>query len=302
MGKVWDVRAKRFVDERAVAAVAAGAELVLLGETHDNADHHAVQARLVRAMVAAGRKPAVAFEMLDTDQQSKVDAAIAADPRSPDAVARAIHWSEGGWPDFAIYRPLFSVVAEAGLPIVAANLSRAQARSVVRGGASTLAPAVRAVLDRAGALPADAQKDMREEMKSSHCGELPDSLLDPMVTMQRVRDAQLAERLLAAPPSAGAVLIAGTGHVRTDRGVPSYLAREAPRRTVLAVGMLEVVPEATSPEAYAAQFGVETLPLDFVVFTPAAAREDPCEELRQHHRGGGQGGAEPKPVPGERAL
>ena len=49
-GRIWDVRAARFVDSDALTRRLAGARYVLLGEKHDNPDHHQIQAALVRAM------------------------------------------------------------------------------------------------------------------------------------------------------------------------------------------------------------------------------------------------------------
>jgi uncharacterized iron-regulated protein len=282
VGRIWDARQARWADADQVEAAASRANFVLLGETHDNPDHHLLQARLLRAMASRGRRPAVGFEMLDTEQQAKVDRALASAPRDADAVARAVGWSRSGWPDFALYRPVFAAALEAGLPLVAANLTRKRAHDVVAYGTAALAPRVAEILDRAGPLPDEVARALREEMRESHCGELPDSMLEPLVLMQRARDAQLAERLLDSA-GRGAVLVAGAGHVRADRGVPVYLAREAPSRTALAIAFLEVSPEKRQPADYRDEFGSGSLPFDYVFFTPATAREDPCQQLRRHH-------------------
>src|SRR5437868_5417762 len=71
IGRMWNGTA--FVDEQALDAAVRSAHFVLLGETHDNPDHHALQARLVR-VAADRRKPAIVFEMLDVGQQPAVDA------------------------------------------------------------------------------------------------------------------------------------------------------------------------------------------------------------------------------------
>ena len=279
-GRIWDVRGGRFIEEVAFHAALARAHFVALGETHDNPLHHELQARALAAMVAAGRRPAVAFEMLDLAQQPQVDSVLTGSPpHDPDALAKAVGWADTGWPDFALYRPVFATALAAELPIVAANLSRKQVRAVVKSGASTLTPAVRQLLDRAGPLPEAAAQEIRDEMWESHCRELPRSMLDPFVTMQRARDAQLAERVLAARGD-GAVLIAGSGHARTDRAVPSYLAREAPDRSRAAVAFLEVSETRRTPADYADAFGPGGLPFDYVVFTPAQQREDPCAGFR----------------------
>jgi len=280
-GRTFDVRAGRFADLPALEAALPSADFVLLGETHDNPDHHVLQARLLGALVAAGRRPAVAFEMLDLQQQAAVDAALARAPRDPDALAEAVGWAKSGWPAFSLYRPVFAAALQAGLPIVAVNLTRKQAREVVSRGVDALTPAVRALLEREGPLPEEEARKLRVEMDESHCKELPGSMLDPMVLMQRARDATMATRLAEAARPAG-VLVLGTGHARLDRGVPAHLALVAPGRRSVSVAFLEVDPEKRTPGAYAADFHAGGLPFDYVVFTPAAAREDPCESLRKH--------------------
>ena len=55
----------------------------------------------MRALGQAGRKPALAFEMLDVSQQSKVDASLASAPGDADALALAVDWAKSGWPDWA---------------------------------------------------------------------------------------------------------------------------------------------------------------------------------------------------------
>jgi uncharacterized iron-regulated protein len=281
VGRIWDVRGRRWADEATLVASVSRADFVLLGETHDNADHHVFQARLIRAVADAGRRPAVAFEMLDAQQQPTVDAALAASPRDPDALARAVGWARSGWPDFALYRPVFAAALDAGLPVLAVNLPRREAHEVVARGVTALAPPVRRILERAGPLSETAAQALREEMSESHCGALPESMLDGMVLMQRARDAEMAERLLSGAGSGGGVLVAGAGHVRTDRAVPAHLAREAPGRSIVAVCFLEVSSRRSDPESYRDAFGADALPCDFAVFTPQAERSDPCEGLRE---------------------
>ena len=57
VGRNWDTRAQAFVTRDALIQRAAGARLVLLGEIHDNADHHRLQAEVLAALLKAGRTP-----------------------------------------------------------------------------------------------------------------------------------------------------------------------------------------------------------------------------------------------------
>jgi uncharacterized iron-regulated protein len=121
---------------------------------------------------------------------------------------------------------------------------------------------------------------MEREIRDAHCGELPDTMVPSMVTAQRARDAQLAERLLATQRD-GAVLIAGTGHVRSDRGVPAYLAVRAPGVVIASVAFVEVASGRLAPADYAERFGAARLPFDYVWFTTRADDADPCAKLRR---------------------
>ncbi len=283
-GRFWDVRGARWVDEATVEAAVTRADFALLGETHDNPEHHRLQARFLHAIVATGRRPAVAFEMLNASQQPIVDAAVRGNPRSADALAKAVGWANSGWPEFSMYRPIFQEALDAGLPIVATDLSRERARDVVRDGVSVLEPPVRAMLERQRPLPDPVLKAYRQEMYESHCKQLPESMLDPMVLMQRARDAEIAYHVVEAGKERGAVLIAGSGHTRDDRAVPAFIRQEAPGRSVVALGFLEVAPGEVSPEQYASGFATGKLPFDYVGFTVRAEREDPCKDIEKKIR------------------
>jgi uncharacterized iron-regulated protein len=278
VGKIWDQRGQRFVDEAALSTAIAGADY----EMHDNPDHHVLQARLVRAIGGAGERPALAFEMMEEDDQPAIEAAIAREPRDPDEIARAVDWKSSGWYDFAMYRPIFAAGLDAGMPIVGANLPVALAKAVAFEGPDALTPALRAALAKAEPLPPEVVASLRTEMKAAHCdAPMPEKILDRLALAQRARDAQMALRLVDAGAS-GAILVTGNGHARVDRGVPASLARESPGRNVVSVGLFEVTPGKAEPALYATEFGEGPLPFDFVVFTPAAEREDPCAALRGH--------------------
>lgn len=251
VGRIWDVRRGQWVDEPALLEDLSRARFVLLGERHDNADHHRLQAELVRRLTDSGRKPVLAFEMLDVEQQPAVDASLARAPQDPDALAQAVAWDKSGWPDWSLYRPIFAVGTERGLPIIGANLPRSQVKELVMRGPEALPQETWARLGLDTPLPEDVARAMRAEMHESHCGHLPEAMLDPMVLAQRARDAQMADRLLATAPDDGALLITGAGHARTDRGVPAQLARRAPDLPVRSVAFLEVSPDAHEPRAYA---------------------------------------------------
>jgi uncharacterized iron-regulated protein len=277
-GRIWDVRAARFVERDALARRLADARYVLLGEKHDNPDHHQIQAALVRAMLASGRRPAVAFEQLTADQAPALARHLASAPRDAAGLAEAVNWKRSGWPDFALYQPIVEAALNAGVPVVAGNLGTATIRSVARGEPGAVPPELSARYGLDRPLAPAAQARLTAEIRDAHCGHLPAARVDSMVLAQRARDATLADSLVSRADADGGVLIAGVGHVRADHGVPLYLAARtpgAPSVPIVVVAPLEAREGLTKPEDYAAQFD-GALPFDFVWFTPRMDYKDPC--------------------------
>ena len=48
VGKVWNVREQRFISQTELLSDLTAVEYVLLGEKHDNRDHHELQAEVIR--------------------------------------------------------------------------------------------------------------------------------------------------------------------------------------------------------------------------------------------------------------
>ncbi len=271
VGRIWEPDRAAFVSSDELVARAAAASYVLLGERHDHGDHHRLQARVLRGLVRARRTPALAVEMVDVDEQPLLDRA----PVEPDAFATAIGWDARGFAPFSSYRPVFEAALGDELRVLGANLPHAKAKAVARGGLGVLDEETRRRLSLDAPVPADEARSRQEEIRVSHCDSLPPRLLPTMADAQRARDAQMAEVLAQVPVAQGAVLIAGAGHARRDRGVPAHLARKLPGATILSIAFVEVEHDKSNIEDYGA------LPYDAVWFTPRLDDLDPCRAFRK---------------------
>jgi len=286
-GRIWQPEAARFVTPEAVVAALGQARFVLLGEKHDNPDHHRIQAWLVGSMIAAGRRPALAFEMFASDQQAALDEHLAARPKDAAGIGAAVNWAKSGWPDWELYQPIAQAALDGGAAILAANLPRPLRRALARTGVSALGAERVAALGLDRPLPEELAGPLREEIAVSHCGQLPASMIGPMATVMTARDAQMAEVLRRGARLIGhdgAVLITGKGHARNDRGVPFHLRRGDGAASIVSLGLVEVAEGVTEPAAYAEILGAEPLPFDFVWFTPVADPEDPCAKFAEQLR------------------
>lgn len=242
-------------------AAAAKSSVVFLGEQHDNPAHHAVQAQWVAALGPT----AIVFEMLTDAQASAVS-----DENRRDATVleAALGWEAAGWPDFDMYFPIFEAAPEAF--IFGAGVPRERLRDLMAEDLQAVAGAdlsERFALD----IPLDAEEQIAREtlQREAHCNALPEELMPRMVSVQRLRDAVLADRALEALSRHGApvVVITGNGHARMDWGAPALLKIAAPDVAVYALGQ---------SEAGQGPSGV----FDSLTDGPAVDRGDPCDAFK----------------------
>ena len=279
VGTIWEAAIGQFVTRSALVARLAAAHFRLIGEVHDNPEHHRLQAEVLEGIVAAGAAPVLAFEQMDREHDQLLQERLAAGNAGAEDIAEAVRFDRKGW-NWDFYRPLVETAIRHRLPLRAANLSRAAATHVIKKGLGALEPERIAALRIDEAWNAAREEALRQIIRDAHCGALPESYVPNMTAAQRVRDATLAEAMLA-PGRNGAVLIAGNGHVRRDLSVPLYLAAAAPGRSSYAVGILEVDPERPAPQAYL-RTSASALPVyDAVLFTARRQRPDPCAAFKR---------------------
>ena len=275
--RIFDVNGQRYIDEPTLVARLAATRYRLLGEVHDNPEHHALRARLVGALAARGMHPAVVFEQFDLDHEAALRAAQTP-ATDAETLADAGQLDRRGW-RWPLHKPIVEAALRAGLPIHAGNLSRAAIDAAERSSQKPDA-AWYARLRAAHWSETQARK-LHDEIADSHCGQLPASVVPRLVLAQRIRDAAMAQALVTDATRDGAILIAGNGHVRADLGVPAYLhppgLPDASPPSV-SVGFVEV----TAEEARQPDFPrglADPGAFDYLWITAKATRDDPCADF-----------------------
>jgi uncharacterized iron-regulated protein len=231
------------------------ADVVLLGEIHDNPGHHEVQAEALDAL----RPAAVVWEMLTPETAARFQAGWLDDP---DHMAQALQWAAREWPGFDLYQVVLK--ASRGSAIYGGLVPRQKVQSVIEQGFAVVFGSEAAKYGLMIPLAADDQAAREAEQMAAHCDAMPSAQLPVMVDIQRLRDAVLAQAVVAAMDETGGpvVVITGNGHARRDRGVPEVLARVAPGLRVFSLGQSED--------------GAITGSFDAIVDSPAVDRPDPC--------------------------
>jgi uncharacterized iron-regulated protein len=152
------------------------ADVLLLGEQHDAPEHQVLQQKIVDALAARGVLAAVALEMADSGSST---AALKPDV-SEEKVRVALNWNNDAWP-WAAYGPAVMSAVRAGVPVLGANLPRANMRSRMADAA----------LDQR--LPAQALKAQQQLIRQGHCDLLPESQITPMTRIQIAKDRRMAD-------------------------------------------------------------------------------------------------------------
>ena len=236
----------------------ADAPLLLYGEVHDNAAQHAQRLEKLRTLLDGGARPALLFEQFDRERQPEIDRAVASGMGADGVIAAAAATTGSGW-NWDFYRPLVELALRHQLPIVAANVSRADARRVIAEGLAAHGFDAR--------VPADIASAQAALIEGSHCGQIDAATARRMSSAQVARDQAMA-RLVQQHAARGVVLIAGNGHVRRDIGVPRWLD-DALRARVQVIGQLELGDEAPAKA------------FDTVFTTAPQRRDDPCAAMRK---------------------
>ena len=256
-GEIVDLRSGQALTAQALVERLAGAPRVIVGEQHDNPDHHQVQLWLLQALAQRRVQGSLLLEMLTPQQQAAVDQLRARSPGQwPADLPAALAW-QPGW-DWNLYGPIVRYALAQPYPLLAANLDGPEVRRLYKeaptlsGGRST-AEAVKAPL--------------LAQIAQSHCGLLPESQMPAMLAVQQHRDRRMAERLMTAPTPA--MLFAGGYHARLDLGVPVHLEDLGARPPAVVLMLAEKGESVAAASA------------DYVWYTAVRPVQDYCASMRQ---------------------
>ncbi len=210
----------------AVIAAALEADVVYLGEIHDDSVTHVAQLAVLEAVLErSGRPVALGLEMFETDVQVVLDEYLAGHIQERDLMAAARPWG-----NYATdYRPLVEAAKAAGAPVLAANAPNRYVRRLSRG--ETLAGLEDEALQVLPPLPlvppSPETTAAFTELMGGMAGHGGPSVED-MLAAQNLRDASMADVVathLGRHPGALVIHVNGGFHSEGGRGIPEHLAR-----------------------------------------------------------------------------
>lgn len=277
-GKIWDVKNSQFIEKAKLIEGIRQSDFILLGETHDNRLHHEYQSWMIGNLHKAGYSALVAFEMISNAQGEVIKDKYYG---SSGALIEDLNKVKTTWNYESLYKPVFDSILQAGYSVLPANLDRSTIMGIARKGEENIPSHLKPYLEN-NALSEEQKEALRNEIKMSHCGMENPHMTKAMMLTQQVKDAEMADSMMRDIDVKKRILVAGSGHVRNDRGVPMYIRGEHNDAKIAAIAWLEVAEELTEVRQYAERWGGATMPFDYVWFTERVDRPDPCESFRKH--------------------
>ncbi len=292
--RVYDTRRQAFADLESMLADIAKADVVFVGEQHDDPNTHRLEAAMLEGLRRRGVPVTLSLEMFERDTQAGLDTYLAGAVTEEELLK-----TSRPWPRYATdYRSLVEMAKTQGWPVIASNVPRRHASIVAKTGLSALdglPPAERAWVAVDLQCPRDIYFDRFAEQMNGHQGvggkpagpgEKPSSaaegapppavkapIEDQRATTERyyfsqcVKDETMAEAIAAGFERYGRKLVVhvnGAFHSDFGLGTVERVRRRLSGRRVAVVSVLPVKDlDAVAPA------GDDLRRADYLVYTVA---------------------------------
>lgn len=194
--------------------------IVLVGEHHNNGEHHNAQVQIIRTLHRSGKKVAIGLEMFRRGSQQALDQWVAGkldeDRFKPIFME---NWSYG----WILYRPIFQYARQNRLPMVGLNVPRNITSQVAYHGFASLSRDQKGALE---GITCNVTPEYREFVKKAHGAHGHGGMdFNRFCEAQLVWDSAMAMHAvdyLKQHSDTVMVILAGSGHAR-KLGIPTQL-------------------------------------------------------------------------------
>lgn len=244
--RVFDAKEKRFSDFEAMVADLARADVVFIGEQHDDPGTHRLEIALLEGIARRRSKVVVALEMFERDVQQHLDDYLAGKINEQDFLKNS-----RPWPRYATdYKPLIEFAKAKGWRVIAGNVPRRYASQVNKGGLSAadqLPAAERGFLAKQFSCPTDDYFKRFTEAMGEHPGDnapkMDAAMIERMYQSQCVKDETMAESIanaVQAAPNALVIHYNGAFHSDFRLGTAARTKQRLPKANIKIVSALPV--------------------------------------------------------------
>jgi len=239
-GAIVHVRTGRDVDRATLFDHLGRAQIVYVGETHDNPDCHRIQAEILRALAERHPDLVVGLEMVSRDQQSLLDDWTAG--RRPEKEF-ARRWTELWHTGYRAYQEILTFAHERQIPLLALNAPQALVQAVARNGLDDLPDELRRQLPREMDAEDPYHRAKTEAIFGGHAHVGDIERFYPAQLLWDETMAETAADYLSHHPGSHLLILAGGYHVEEGVGIPRRLFRRVPVPYVTVLPYTPVTPK-----------------------------------------------------------
>ncbi len=247
--RVFDSRKKKFTDFEAMLADLARADVVFVGEQHDDRNTHRLELALLEGLMRRRGELTVSLEMFERDAQEPLSAYLAGALPEEEFLKLS-----RPWPRYATdYRPIVEFAKGHGWPVIASNIPRRFASQVAKEGIATLdkLPAEeRAWVAKNIECPDDDYRERFVRTINEHpmpgseklSAEERKALDDRFYFAQCVKDETMAEAIAAAHGPGHPTIVHYNGSFHSDftLGTAARVKRRLKKARVVVLSVLPV--------------------------------------------------------------
>jgi uncharacterized iron-regulated protein len=208
----------------------AAANVVYLGETHDNPADHRAQLKIIQALHQKQPQLAIALEMFQRPYQPALDRYLAGQITEAELRQQSQFDQRWGY-DWEHYAPILRFAKAKRLPVIALNTPTEVTRKVARQGLESLTASDRQFIPPASEIRTDNQAYRQRIQKiftEMHQGHSSSKNFEQFFQAQVLWDETMADRIAqfaTTYPDYQIVVLAGQGHIIYGDGIPSRVAR-----------------------------------------------------------------------------
>ena len=161
------------------------ADVIYLGEIHDNPDHHAAQMDIIKKLISMDRKPVIGFDFFSREQSSWLLNYVTASkhsfrPLKPGKegtlLRHRLGWNDRD--DWGYYFPFVEFAKQNELKVFGADMNQGIRIRMARAGLDEMLSIEKTYLPNEIGEDSENYKELiYEELKAGHCGMASDSLV-----------------------------------------------------------------------------------------------------------------------------
>ena len=230
-GRIIDLNTGKAISFPELIEQLKAIDIILVGEVHNNPEHHLIQTQLLQALMARyAPPPAVAMEFFDTTRQPVLDR-FANKDLDETAFLKEVDWKNSWRFPYHFYRPILWIAREKGTVILGINAPNKVVKKVARSGLKSLTTEERnQVAEDIDLGNMDHRAYITGIFKQHRFKDHPGNGMgnfDHFYQAQCVWDETMAETIADYMKAQGGkmVVFTGNGHIVNKFGIPDRVMR-----------------------------------------------------------------------------